>query len=248
MYTQTQEAQCRGVEDCRGEAQGCLNDQRCHAVWQHGDEHQAWQGGASQTGSGHVVAVQFAHDRGASQAHVGRQRDDGDGDHGVDQARAKNRDDGNGQQQRRQGQHDVHQTHDGGPKDFREETGQQTHEDPRSQRHHHRRQTDQQRQTRALDQTRQQIAAQLVGAQQKLPLAAFEPDRRGQQEVAELLAWVMGCNPWGEEGAENHQQHERQACDSAFVLGKMLPELFVNGRVEQALIDCYHGSRCAHKK
>jgi hypothetical protein len=75
----------------------------------------------------------------------------------------------------------------------------------RDQRHHHRRQADQQRQARALDQPRKQVAAQFVGAEDELPGAAFEPHRRRQQEVAVLLAGVVRRDPRGEQCAEHHQ-------------------------------------------
>ncbi len=119
LYAQTEEAQGGGIEDRRGETQGGLDDQRRHAVGQHGDEHQARQAGTGQACGGHVVTVQFAHDGGPGQTYVGRQRNDGDGDHGVDQARAEDGDNRHGQQQRGQGQHDVHQAHDGRTEDAR---------------------------------------------------------------------------------------------------------------------------------
>ncbi len=62
-----------------------------------------------------------------------------------------------------------------GPRMRGEETGQQAHEDARDQRHHHRGQADQQRQARTVDQSREQVAAQFVGAQQVLDLAAGKP-------------------------------------------------------------------------
>ncbi|MNT03936.1 hypothetical protein D3C72_1384940 [compost metagenome] len=246
MYAKAEEAQCGGIENRRGEAQGGLDDQRRHAVGQHGDEHQARQAGTGQACGGHVVAVQLAHHRGAGQTNVGRQGHHGDGDHGVDQARAEDGDDRHGQQQGRQGQHDVHQTHDARAKYAREEPGEQTQQDPRDQRHHHRRQTDQQRQARALDQARQQVATQFIGAEQELHLSTFQPGRRGQQEITVLLARVVRGNPRGEDGAENHQQHEHQAGDGTFVLGKRLPEFFVRRRVQQALIDCYRWNWSGH--
>ncbi|KPY02679.1 Unknown protein sequence [Pseudomonas amygdali pv. mori] len=246
MYAKAQKAQRCGVENGRGKTQRCLNDQRCHAVGQHGDEHQAWQGGTGQTRSRHVVTVQLAHYRSAGQTYVGRQRHDGDGDHGVDQARAENCHDGYSQQQRWQGQHDVHQAHYRRAQHAREEARQQAQQDARDQRHDHRCQTDQQRQARTLDQTRQQIAAQFVGAEDELPLTAFKPHRRCQQEVTVLLARVMGRNPRGEQGAEHDQNHEQQAGNRAFVFRERLPEFFVRGWVKQALIDCYRRSRGAH--
>jgi hypothetical protein len=112
----------------------------------------------------------------------------------------------------------------------------------RDQRHHHRRQADQQRQARTLDQPRQQVAAQFVGAEQELHLPAFQPHRRRQQEVAVLLARVMRRDPRGEDRAEHHQQHEQQAGDRALVLGEGLPEFFVRRRVQQALIRGWGGS------
>nr|GEV65417.1 hypothetical protein [Tanacetum cinerariifolium] len=68
------------------------------------------------------------------------------------------------------------------------------------------------------------------------------------QEITVLLAWVMGGDPRREEGAKHDDQHECQTGHGAFVLREVLPELFVDRRVEQALIDCYYGSSCAHKK
>ena len=41
--------------------------------------------------------------------------------------------------------------------------------------------------------SREQVAAQLVGAEQEARLAAFQPGWRGQQEVAELLARIVGA-------------------------------------------------------
>src|SRR5471032_2298891 len=57
LYAKAEEAQCRGIENGRRGTQGGLNDQRCHAVGQHGDEHQAWQAGTGQARGGHIVAV-----------------------------------------------------------------------------------------------------------------------------------------------------------------------------------------------
>src|SRR5690606_41927856 len=84
-----------------------------------------------------------------------------------------------------------------------------------------------------MDQAREQVAAQFVGAEQKLPLTAFQPYRWGEQKVAVLLAGVMGRNPRGEQGAEYHQQHECQAGERTLVVAEGLPELPERRGIEQ---------------
>ncbi len=87
-----------------------------------------------------------------------------------------------------------------------------------------------------MDQPREQVAAQLVGAEQEARLAAFQPGWRGQQEVPELLARIVGGDPGGEQRAEHDQQHEQQAAEGALVVREGLPEFLQRGRVDQARV------------
>ncbi|MCY1439879.1 hypothetical protein D3C76_1298450 [compost metagenome] len=87
-----------------------------------------------------------------------------------------------------------------------------------------------------MDQPREQVAAEFVGAEEELRLATFQPYRRGEQEVAELLARVEWRDPRREQRAEHDQAHEQQAADRALVVREGLPELFQGRGVNQARV------------
>ena len=170
-----------------------------------------------------------------------RQHHDGNGDHGIVQARTQHGDDGNCQQQARQGQQDVHHAHDQRIDQAAEKAGQQTEQNPRRQRQRYHDAANQQRDPRPEQQARQQIAANVIGTEWKAPTAAVEPGRRQQQCIAVLLSRRMRRQPWRTQRHHQQNGNHQQAGNRAGVLAKMTPELAQRTRWGQGKRMLSHG-------
>lgn len=57
------------------------------------------------------------------------------------------------------------------------------------------------------------------------PTAAFLPDRRRQQRIAELLCRVVRRNKVGKHRNQDHDENIRQPDDRAFIAFEIVPEL-----------------------
>jgi hypothetical protein len=123
---------------------------------------------------------------------------DGDGDHGVGQARPENGHQRKGQEQARESEDNVHHPHDQRVENAAEEPGKQ----PDQHADHHGAgdddTADEQRVARSVDQAGQHIAADGVGAQQETGITAILPDLRLKQRVTELLRRSVGRDDVGE--------------------------------------------------
>ncbi|MCY1534292.1 hypothetical protein D9M68_696580 [compost metagenome] len=181
--------------------------------------------GAGDLGGNHVVTGLFAHDGRTRQAHEVRLEDERDRDHGVDEARPKNRDKNQGEQQRREGEDDVHHAHDDGIDPATEVAGDDAKRDAADERQRRDDDADEQREARAVDQTGQHVAADGVGTEQVAGAAALLPDRRNQNRITVLRHRIMGRDPRRKDRQQNEEQEEHEADDGAAVLGEIIPEL-----------------------
>ena len=151
--------------------------------------------------------------------------DDGDGEHGVGQAGAENGDDDDGEQQARQRQHDVHCAHDRDLDDAAEEPGDEPQQDARAERQRDHEATDQERQPGAVNEAREYIAADVVGAEDEPPGPALLPNRRHQKRVAILLVGIVRRHDIGEDREQRDDGDDHHAHDRALVLAEVDPEL-----------------------
>ena len=157
-------------------------------------------------------------DHAAHEARVDREADDRDGDHRVAQARPEARDDGDGQEDVRKRHQDVGEPHHHGLDPPRVKTA----ENPEHYADHHRGgrrgHTGEQGHARAPDETRQQIAPELVGPQpvtrrQRRPQAVRRVHgiRIEQREPGR----EQGDEHRGEQDERGHQREAIAACDPA---------------------------------
>ena len=154
-----------------------------------------------------------------------RLQHEGDGDHGIDQAGAQHRDQHQRQEQRRKGQDDVHDAHDQRIDQAPAVTRQQAEDDAGDERRGHHDETDGQREARTIDQARQDIAADGVGAEQELGVAARLPGRRRQEEITELVVRRMRREQRREDRHQDQQRKDDEADHRALVDGEVMPEL-----------------------
>src|SRR3546814_6387950 len=78
---------------------------------------------------------------------------------------------------------------------------------------------------RTVDEPRQDIAADGVGAEHEFPASALHPYRRCQEVLAELLDRRVRRHQVGEDGEQHQDADDDQAGDGTVVLGKIVPEL-----------------------
>ncbi|MNH22791.1 hypothetical protein D3C79_826620 [compost metagenome] len=62
-----------------------------------------------------------------------------------------------------------------------------------------------------------------------MPAAAFLPDRRFEQRVAELIRWRMRCQHPGTDGDNEHHNDINQADNGPFIALEIVPELLKRG-------------------
>ena len=176
-------------------------------------------------GRGHVFAVLFGKHRSADEAGEVGLKHQGDGQHGVEQAGAEDRHEDECQQQAGEAQDQIHDAHDDDIDPAAEIAGEEAEDDAAHHRDgdHHR--ADQQRIAGAIDEAREQVTANRVGAEDVAGVAAGLPDRGQEERGLVLLFGQMGGEERGEDG-DQHQQHEdHEADDSAAVHREIVPEL-----------------------
>ena len=81
------------------------------------------------------------------------------------------------------------------------------------------------REARAVDQPRQDVAPERVGAEDEARLAAVSPDGRGEQRVAELLARAVRREEGREDRDQHHRDEDDEAEERAAVAGEVAPVL-----------------------
>ena len=92
-------------------------------------------------------------------------------------------------------------------------------------RDHHHRQADEQRDARAIDDAREHVATQRIGAEREPRVAAFDKGRRQLGKAAKLLDRRM----WREQRREHRDdadgKHDREADHGTAILAEGSPEL-----------------------
>ena len=225
LRAQAEKAQGGGVENGGGNAQRGLHDQRRRAVGQHLAEHQPQGAGAADAGRRHIVLGHFGDHRGARDANVVRQDHDRHREHRVHQAGAQDGDDHDRQQQAGQREDDVHQPHDRDLDDAARESGDQPQRDAGRHRDQHHGHADRQRQARAVDQARKDVAADRVRSQQERGRAARLPRRGLEEGRAVGLVGHVRSEPGREQRHQQQRDHHQQPHHRAVVGGKRNPEL-----------------------
>ena len=76
-----------------------------------------------------------------------------------------------------------------------------------------------------MDDAREDVAPDRIGAEQELRAAALLPDRWRQQVVAILSERLVRRDDVGEDGAEHDDADHDEAADRAPVLAEVCPEL-----------------------
>jgi hypothetical protein len=113
---------------------------------------------------------------------------------------------------RRERQHHVADTHQERIEPAAKEAREQAEHDADEDRDHDRHQPDHQRDARAVDQRREDVAALVVGAEQVLARALVDPGRR-QARIAEFerckVERVVGRDPAREHRAENADEGDQ---------------------------------------
>ena len=153
-----------------------------------------------------------------------RQQHDGDCIHRVDESRSEYCDNGDREQQTRQGEHDVHHPHDHGLRHAAKESRDETEHDAEPERNRHRDHANQQRQSRAVDQAREHVSSDGIGAEQKSRRAICIPRRGCQREFAVLLVRRMGTDDIGEDRQQHQQRNERETDQRAAIACISAPE------------------------
>jgi hypothetical protein len=225
LRAHAEEAERGSVEDGVGEGERRLHDERRHAVRQDSDEHQPERTGAGDPRRDDIVLAALGEHRAAHQAdEIGlqgqRQRDDG-----VLQPRSEDRHHDQREKETRKGEDDVHQPHDQGVDPAAEEAGDEAEHDPddEAERHHHR--ADGERVARAVDEAREHVAADRVGAEEEMGAPPFHPQGRRQERIAVLIVRGIGRDEIGEDREEDEEEEDGEADHRTAVLGIMCPEL-----------------------
>ena len=130
----------------------------------------------------------------------------------------------------------------------RKNPGDQAKADPGRERERDHDQADDQGEARAIDDPREDVAPDRVGAEQKLGGAAGHPERRCEEVIAELLGRQMRRDPIGEHRPEDHGDDDDQPADRTLVLAEVVPELaqrpgrrFRGGRLGEEIEAGCHG-------
>ncbi len=131
--------------------------------------------GAGHTGRGHVVLAQLAKHGRAGETHEMRLQDQRDGDHHVEKPRPQNGNHDQGQQQRGEGQDEVHDAHQHRIDPAAGIAGHKADDDAGYQGNEDHDRADQQRVAGAMDETGQDIAPHRIGAEQEGRLSPFRP-------------------------------------------------------------------------
>ncbi len=95
-----------------------------------------------------------------------------------------------------------------------------------------------------MQQTRQHIASQWIGAQQELRAAAFLPERRHQRVLAELFGRAVGRQNIGTSAMTTKRQKDIKPNDRAAVFAEVKPELAQTTRADFAFVLCCVGHYC----
>jgi hypothetical protein len=120
----------------------------------------------------------------------------------------RHRDDCQGQQDEREGQHDVDQSHDAPVHPSPEVARSETHQHANGGGEQDRGDPDHQRDPPSVDHSREEIAPDLVRAERVLDRATVHPRRRGQAVADVDLQWFVRRDPRCEHRRGHDQQHD----------------------------------------
>ena len=181
--------------------------------------------GAVHASSRHIILGHLANDRSARDAHVMRQHHHGHRQHGIHQTGPQDGDDDDGQQQAGQRQDDVHQAHHANLEDTAEIArcqAQNRTDDDRQGNHGH---ANGQRQARTMDQARQDVTTDGIGAEPVGAGATGLPGRRLEKDGRVGQVGRVGRNQRCQRGQQQHCQHDRQTRYGTVVGTEIAPEL-----------------------
>jgi hypothetical protein len=129
------------------------------------------------------------------------------------------------EQERRKRQDDIHDPHDDRVEPFWREAGDQTDEDAARRSEDDHADADEEGELGAVEQARDEIAAERVGAEDVGPRTAILPDRRHQRRRPVLGGRVVGRNEAGGQGQNNQHGENIEADHRPLVLAEIAPEL-----------------------
>src|SRR5215831_5925585 len=186
--------QRRDDHDCRGEVG--------HDLAEHDPQVAHAEGAAGH----HELALADRHGLRPHHARVDGPAGDAEHDDHVDQARPQHGDHREGEQHEREGEHHVHERHDRPVAAPAEVARREPQQHPDACRQAHRCHPHHQRDAAAVDHARQEVAADLVRAEQVLPRAALHPRGR-RQPVADVDGeGIVGRDPGREDGGAYDQE------------------------------------------
>src|SRR5690606_18685352 len=114
--------------------------------------------------------------------------------------------------------------HDEGIDLAAEIAGDETDQHARDHRQRHDDETDKERETRAVDEAREDVAADGVGAENMPPHAALLEDRRQEKQLAVLAARAVRRDEGRKDRHEQDDHKDEEADDGALVAREIEPE------------------------
>ena len=117
---------------------------------------------------------------------------------------------GDGEQDEREGQLNVPETHGQGVDPAADKTGDEPRGQAQAGTDEHRHRADQQRVAAAVHQSTGDVPSEGVGAEQVLGIAA-RPDRWGEDVGQVLGSWIMRRHEWCQDGDADHEGHAEPA-------------------------------------
>ena len=153
----------------------------------------------------HVLARRDAQDLAAHQTGEGRRIDDAERDDDAREPRAEHRPEGQGEHERREREHRVHEPHHEPVRAAARIPRGEAEESSYGQRDRHRREAGHQRDARAPDHPRQHVAPDIVGAERMM-------NARPREHIVQvLLQRVVRRNDRGEGGHHERGEQHRHA-------------------------------------
>ncbi len=205
LRAQAEEAQRRFQQHRVGERHSRLDQERRHHVGQDLAHHDAPVAHPDGAGGVDILLAQHVVGRRARQPRESRNEDDADREHGVEDAGAQARQQDDRQQDRREGEQQLHQPHQREIDPAAEIGGEDADDRAADQADADGDQRDLDRDARREDRARQHVAADLVRAQ---PVRGARPlQHEGDIEVVGRI----GRHDIGEDGADDDDRDEQAA-------------------------------------
>ena len=206
LHAETEERQAGQRCDHAADIERHGDDQGRQAIAQHVCERQAELRHAERPRALDILRLLHREHGGADDAPVERDIDHGHRDHAVDEPRAQRRDNGDREQEVREGHQGVDRSHDELVDPASDEAGQEPAERAREGGQGRRRQPHHERNARAVQEAAQQVAAELVGAE-------GIPGREDGGEAARGVdgVGVSRSEPGRQHGEDSHDRDQAQA-------------------------------------